>query len=70
MISIKIYEYWDSEQQKIVRSRIPKDKFTDLKLLTLIAEPGNYLYHTETGAVRAAVTVSAYKAHPWEERAY
>lgn len=70
MITIKIYEYWDSEQKKTVRNRIPKDELTNLKLFTLIAETGNYLYHKETEAIRASVTVPDYMAEDWEERAY
>ena len=70
MITIKIYEYWDSEKKKTVRSRKPKNELTDLNLFTLIAEHGHYLQHKNTGAIRAAVTVPTYMAQDWEERAY
>ena len=70
MLIMKLYEYWDSEKKQTVRSRIPKDELTDLKLFTIIADAGKYLYHKESGAVRASITIPVYLFDKWEERAY
>lgn len=70
MKTIKLYEYWDSELQKTVRSRIPKDPLTDLNLVSIIADTNKYLQHKHTGAIRSAITVPVYLQIDWEEKTY
>ena len=70
MLIVKMYEYWDPETQQLIRSRTPKDELTDLKLYTMIAEAGKYLYNKESGAIRASITIPIYLSDKWEERVY
>lgn len=66
-----LYTDWDKENQCYVFSSEQKeDKNCDFITYRLVADAGKYLYNTESGQVKKAITIPFFLKDEWEERAY